>query len=71
MKYILNRTITATYQLTDDGGELHPEKIHIIKTGFNDIYMLIHEDAYHISIGTVEYLSRIKKKKKYNIKLTI
>jgi hypothetical protein len=32
-----------------------PELIHVIKTGFRDMYMVVHEDAYEYSIGKVEF----------------
>jgi len=46
-----------------------PELIHVIKTGFNDRYMIVHEDAYELNLGKVEFLSRKEIKDIYKIDL--
>ncbi len=47
------KEILSTAQCFQLGDE--PELIHVIKTGFRDMYMIVHEDAYEYSIGKVEF----------------
>lgn len=51
------------YQL---GGD-EPEVIYVIKTGFEDEYMVIYEDAYRIDLGKVEFYTLKQLKEKLNI----
>ena len=50
------------FQLDDE-----PELIHVIKTGFRDMYMVVHEDAYEYSIGKVEFGTKKDIELKYTI----
>jgi hypothetical protein len=42
-----------TFQLGDE-----PEVIHIIKTGFEDKYIVTWEDAYELMIGNTQILTK-------------
>ena len=44
-----------------------PELIHIIKTGFADRYMIVWEDAYELSLGNVEFLSKNEIEQRFKI----
>lgn len=46
-----------------------PELIHIIKTGFEDRYMVIWEDAYELHLGNVDFLSKKQLEEKFKITL--
>jgi hypothetical protein len=46
-----------------------PEVIHVIKTGFDDTYMVVHEDALEISLGKVDFHTKEEVENKYGIKL--
>ena len=46
-----------------------PELIHVIKTGFRNRYMIVHEDAYEYSLGTVEFMSKERIKEIYKIEI--
>ena len=46
-----------------------PELIHVIKTGFKNRYMIVHEDAYEVSLGKVEFMSKEKIKEVYQIEV--
>lgn len=50
------------FQLSDE-----PEVIYIIKTAFDDKYIIVQEDAYEINIGDTEILSEADIKAKYDI----
>lgn len=45
-----------------------PEVIHIIKTGFEDQYMIIWEDAYQLQLGNVDFLSKSEIEERFKIK---
>ena len=47
----------------------HPEILHIIKTGYEDLYIRVWEDGYGMLDDTVEYLTKDRIKEKYNIEL--
>lgn len=53
-----------TFQLGD-----HPELIHIIKTGFRDLYIVVHEDAYELHLGKTHIWNKQKVEETFNIKL--
>jgi len=53
-----------TFQFGDD-----PEVIHIIKTGFDNLYILTWEDAYEMMLGKTELLSKEEIEKRFKIKL--
>jgi hypothetical protein len=46
-----------------------PELIHVIKTGFKDMYMVLHEDAYEFSLGKVEIGTKQDVEIRYKIKI--
>lgn len=52
------------FQLGDE-----PEVIYVIKTGFEDTYMVVYEDAWEINLGHVDVLTKFQVEKAYNIKL--
>ena len=45
------------------------EKIHVIKTGFNDLYMVVYEDAHEVSLGKVEFGTKKEIENKFDIAL--
>ena len=54
-----------TFQLDDE-----PELIHIIKTGFHEshmAYMVVHGDAYELTVGKTDLMSPEKIKDTFNI----
>jgi len=53
-----------TFQLDED-----PELIHVIKTGFEDKYMVVHEDAYQLDLGKVEFGTKEEIENKFKIEL--
>lgn len=53
-----------TFQFGDE-----PELIHVIKTGFKNRYMIVHEDAYEFLLGKVEFKTREEIKNIYNIEV--
>lgn len=53
-----------TFQIGND-----PELIHVIKTGFKNRYMIVHEDAYEFLLGKVEFKTREEIKKIYDIEV--
>ena len=55
-----------TFQFGED-----PELIHIIKTGFEDRYMIIHEDAYEFMLGKVEFATQQEVLERFKIDLSI
>lgn len=59
--------IKSTNQCFQLGNE--PELIHVIKTGFRDMYMVVHEDAYEYSIGKVEFGTKQDIEVRYKIQI--
>lgn len=53
-----------TFQLGDE-----PEVIHIIKTGFEDKYIVSWEDAYEVMLGSTDVMTREEIKHRYDIEL--
>lgn len=53
-----------TFQLGD-----YPELIHIIKTGFDDEYIVVYEDAHGYNMGGISIGSKKEIEKKIDIKL--
>lgn len=47
-----------------------PELIHVIKTGFKDMYMVVHEDAYQQLMGKTEFGTKKDVEVRYKIELT-
>ena len=64
LKWTEIQSKSKSFQLGDE-----PEVIHIIKTGFIDNYMVVHEDAYELELGKVEFGTKIEIETKYNITL--
>jgi hypothetical protein len=63
-KWIEIKSTVRCFQL---GGE--PELIHIIKTGFKDQYLVVHEDAYEQQLGQIDFETIKSINSKYNITL--
>ena len=61
------KEIKSTAQCFQLGDE--PELIHVIKTGFKDMYMVLHEDAYEFSLGKVEMGTKQEVEIRYKIKI--
>ncbi len=61
------KEIKSTAQCFQLGNE--PELIHVIKTGFKDMYMVLHEDAYEFSLGKVEMGTKQEVEIRYKIKI--
>ena len=53
-----------TFQWADE-----PEVIHIIKTGFEDRYLVVWEDAYEMMLGSTSVLTKKEIKNKFDIEL--
>lgn len=65
MKDWKERKSTAQcFQLDDE-----PELIHVVKTGFQDMYMVLHEDAHEFSLGKVEIGTKQDVEIRYKIKI--
>lgn len=47
----------------------YPEVIYIIKTGFDDTYIVVHEDAHEITIGNTFVGAKKDVEKRYNIEI--
>jgi len=45
------------------------ESIHIIKTGFKDMYMVVWEDVYETVLGKVEFFNKKQIKKQFKLDL--
>lgn len=59
-----NKCITFTSQMGD-------ECIHIIKTGFQNYYMVVWEDAHELSIGSTEFGTKDEIETRFNIRIDI
>lgn len=46
-----------------------PELIHIIKTGFINLYMIVFEDGYELELGKVVFATKEEIAEKYKIQL--
>lgn len=64
LKWIETKNVTKTFRLGDE-----PELIHVIKTGFEDKYMLIYEDAYDLNTGDIIFGTKIEIENKFGISL--
>jgi hypothetical protein len=53
-----------TFQLGEE-----PELLHIIKSGFENEYIVVYEDAHEIDYGKAEVLTKEQVKHKFNIEL--
>lgn len=53
-----------SFQLGDE-----PELIHVIKTGFANKYMVVHEDAYEHMLGKVDFHTKEEVESKYGISI--
>jgi hypothetical protein len=47
----------------------YPEIIYVIKTGFEDTYLVVVEDAYHLHLGKTSIMTKKKVERKFKIKL--
>lgn len=56
----------VTYQLDE-----HPELIHIIKSGHQNTYFVIYDDAYELLSGKIFVYSKEKIEEIFDIKLEI
>jgi len=54
-----------TFQLGEE-----PEVIHVIKTGFRDRYMVVHEDAYELSLGHVEFCTEKELNEEFKVDIS-
>ena len=54
------------YQLGDD-----PEIIYVIKTGFENKYVVVSEDAYEYNVGNSKLMTKQKVERLYKITLDI
>ena len=61
-KQIENKDRIKTFQFKDE-----PELIHIIKTGYEDLFIIVHEDGYELNTGLTELLSAKSLKEKFGI----
>jgi len=64
LKWIESGNVTKTFRLEDE-----PELIHVIKTGFEDKYMVVYEDAYGLNIGKVTYGTKAEIEGRFGITL--
>lgn len=49
----------------------YPEFIYVIKSGFEDLYIVVYEDAYEVfNEGLCEYYNKTQLEEKFKIKLT-
>lgn len=48
-----------------------PEVIHVIKTGFENKYMVVYEDAYEFMLGKTIFGTKLEIEEKFNINLGI
>jgi hypothetical protein len=46
-----------------------PEIVHIIQTGYENLYIVVHEDGYHIQNSKNEYRTKEKIESSYGITL--
>lgn len=53
-----------TYQLGEE-----PEIFHVIPSGNPGLYIVLHDDAYEIDRGKVEFFNKEELEEKYKIKL--
>lgn len=49
--------------------EEEPEIIHVVETGFKGKYLVIYEDAYELSLGKTQFLSKDEIENTFKIKL--
>jgi hypothetical protein len=56
--------LKQTFQFADE-----PEFMHVLETGFKDLWMLIFEDAYEHQLGEVQFHTRQSIEEKFGIKL--
>lgn len=63
-------TVLAAKEKTHREYEIsEKEKIHIIKTGFHDTYIVVWEDAEEVTLGQTELLRKQDIEDKFKIKL--
>ena len=59
---------TISQSFLNDGGD---GVLHIIKTGFNDRYIAISEDAYEMELGSIRIGTKEEMKKWFSVNLKI
>jgi hypothetical protein len=65
MNYLeIKSNIARTFVNTNE-----PEVIYLIKTGFVDTYLIVHEDAHEIKLGQTEVLTKEQVEDRYKIEL--
>jgi len=64
LKWIEVDNVVKTFRLGNE-----PELIHVIKTGFDDKYMIVFEDAYELNLGEVIFLNKKETEDRFRIKL--
>ena len=57
------------YRSFEQDGE--PVLVHIIKTGFKDVYMVVWEDAYELMLGHCQLMNKKEIKDKLDIEIDI
>jgi len=62
LKYVKVANTVHTYQLNDE-----PELIHVIKTGFDDLYIVVYEDAYMNRTGITQTCTAKELETKFGI----
>lgn len=65
LKYVKVTAEVTSFQLGDE-----PEMIHVIKTGFKDKYMVVHEDSYEVVLGDVQIGTKAEIENMFDINLT-
>ena len=56
---------SLSFQLSEE-----PELIHVIKTGFEDRFMVIWEDSYELMLGKVDILSQKQIEERFEIDIS-
>lgn len=64
-RWIETPSTVKTFRLGEE-----PELIHVIKTGFNDKYMVVYEDAYELACGEVAFVNAKELLERYGIDCT-
>lgn len=63
--WIKTNNVTTTFKLRDE-----PVLIHVIKTGFENKYMIVYEDAYDLNTGKVEFKTKEELHAEYGIEIS-
>jgi hypothetical protein len=57
-----NVNVCKSFRLSEE-----PYLIHVIKTGFKDKYMVVHEDAFEVELGKVIIGTKAEIERLFNI----